>query len=76
MGAKTWMLAYVDGDATAILKSGPRLNRAAADALLAQLFPAEKWEKMEDTDLSWTCPAGNEIFIRFVPRNPVLQGGE
>ena len=42
MGAKTWMLAYVDGRAPDILKSNPQLDRAATAAMvlgaLAQLL--------------------------------------
>jgi len=63
MGAKTWMLAYVDGDAGEILKSNPQLDRAATSALAKKLFPSAKLEPMEDGDLSFTCPPGKEIYI-------------
>ncbi|MET0858352.1 MAG: hypothetical protein ABWY27_16500 [Telluria sp.] len=56
MGAKTWMLAYVDGSANKILESYPRLDRSATEALAKRLFPSEKLEAMPDGDLSFTCP--------------------
>ncbi len=67
MGAKTWMLAYVDGNAAEILKSRPALDRAAAAALAKELFPSAQLEPIEDKDLSWTCPRGGEVYIGCFP---------
>ncbi|NOQ34472.1 MAG: hypothetical protein GQ569_01070 [Methylococcaceae bacterium] len=47
MRAKTWMLAYVDGNASDILKSKPQLNRTASFMLAKQLFPSEKLEAIK-----------------------------
>ena len=63
MGAKTWMIAYVDGNAREILRAQPRLNREAASALANRLFPSERLEEMQDGTLSYTCPPDDELYI-------------
>ncbi|AXQ30426.1 hypothetical protein D0B54_17855 [Solimonas sp. K1W22B-7] len=67
MGAKTWMLAYVEGKASDHLSSDPSLDRQACAALAAQLFPAERLEPIADGNLSYTCPPDNEIYVGCFP---------
>jgi hypothetical protein len=76
MGAKTWMLAYVDGNAPTVLKSAPRLDRAAGEALAKLLFPSAPLEAMDDVDLSYTCPPGDEIFIACFPGLTIVAAKE
>jgi hypothetical protein len=63
VGAKTWMLAYVDGDAADILRSRPELDREAASALVRKLFPSETLEEIDDGDLCFTCPPDDELCV-------------
>ena len=65
MGAKTWMLAYVDGNAREILKANPKLDRAASAELAQRLFPKAKLEPIADGNLAYTCPRGR-IFTSAV----------
>lgn len=76
MGAKTWMLAYVDGDAGEILKADPRLDREASAALARRLFPSEKLEAIEDGDLSFTSPPDDEILVGCFPGLSIVAAGE
>jgi hypothetical protein len=76
MGAKTWMLAYVDGKASEILKSKPQLDRKAASALARQLFPSDKLETIDDGDLSFTCPPDNEIYVGCFPGLSIIAASE
>jgi hypothetical protein len=62
MGAKTWMFVHSDGDASEKLRSNPVLDRTATNRLVQKLFPKVKLESIEDGDLSYTCPPGNEIY--------------
>ena len=63
MGAKTWMLVYADSNAREALKARPRLDREATHRLANALFSGEKLEPLEDGDLSYTCPADDEVNI-------------
>lgn len=72
MGAKTSLLAFVEGDAVAILKSAPRLDREASRAALARLFPGEVFEPLEDGSLFWTYPPKNEVMIGCFPGLTIL----
>jgi hypothetical protein len=76
MGAKTWMLAYVDGNAIEILKSNPQLDRVATSALAKKLFPSEKLEPIDDGDLSFTCPPDNEVHIACFPGLSIIAAKE
>lgn len=76
MGAKTWMLAYVDGSASEILKSNPQLDREAAAALARKLFPSEKLDPIDDGDLSFTCPPGDEVHIACFPGLSIIAASE
>lgn len=76
MGAKTWMLAYVDGDAREILKASPVLDRAAAAELAGKLFPSEKLAVIDDGDLSFTCPRGKEIYVGCFPGLSIVAADE
>jgi hypothetical protein len=76
MGAKTWMLAIVDGSAEVILKSRPHLDRAASEALARKLFPSEALEPLPDTDLSFTCPPDDEICIGCFPGVTIVAAKE
>lgn len=63
MGAKTAILAYVDGDVAAILKTPPPLDRAAGLATLAALFPNQRWLPLADTNLIDAYPSRGEIRV-------------
>ena len=63
MGAKTWMLAYAEGDVRNVLKSHPPLDRSAGAALAQELFPSARLEPLDDGELSFTCPPGDEICV-------------
>lgn len=78
MGAKTWMLAFVDGHekASKILKSAPRLDRQASVALAEKLFPAEKLVTLTDGDLSLTCPPDDELLIGSFPGLNIIAAKE
>lgn len=76
MGAKTWMLAFVEGNARGILKSSPQLDREAASSLVSQLFPSEKLVMLEDGDLSRTCPPDNEILVGCFPGLNIITAKE
>jgi len=75
MGAKPWMLAYVDGKASEILKSNPELDRVAASELAGRFFPSEKLEAIDDGDIlagrnrflwSVTKATAPDTFVPFV----------
>lgn len=76
MGAKTWMLAYVNGSASEILNSNPTLDREATAALARKLFSAEKLEPLDDGELSSTCPPDNEIVIGCFPGLTIIAAKE
>jgi uncharacterized protein DUF6928 len=76
VGAKTWMLAYVDGRAPDILKSDPQLDRAATVTMAARLFPDEKLEPFGDGNLSYTYPPDNEVHIGYFPGLTVIAAKE
>lgn len=63
MGVKTAILAYVDGDAAAILTAPPPLDRAACLATLAALFPKARWLPLADTDLFDAYPRRAEVRV-------------
>lgn len=76
MGAKTWMLVYVDGDARSLLASKPVLDRVATADMAARLFPREKLEPQPDGCLSWTCPPNDEISIGCYPNLTIVAAKE
>lgn len=67
MGAKTSMLAIVDGDAVAILKSRPGLDRDACLATLRHLFPGQRYDALPDGDLMDTYPRRGQLYIACFP---------
>lgn len=76
MGAKTWMLAYVEGDAKEILKSNPHLDRAAVFELAGTLFPSEILEPIDDGDLLLTSPPDDEILVGCFPGLSIIAASE
>jgi hypothetical protein len=62
MGAKNWLLAYVDADADAaeILRSQPELDRAATQKLVRDLFP-DAWDTKTSGSLVFTNPPDEQI---------------
>jgi|ERR1041385_6973851 len=76
MGAKTWMLAYVDGDARELLKLQPALNREAAALLARKLYSSEKLEEIEDGDLLFTSPPDDELYVGCFPGLSILAAKE
>lgn len=76
MGAKTWMLAYLDGDAREILRTNPPIDRAATFALAKNLLPTERLYAIDDGDLSFTSPPENEICIGCFPGLSIIAARE
>ena len=62
MGAKNWLLAYVDADADAaeILRSRPELDRAATEKFVLDLYPAA-WDTKTPGDLGYTNPPDEQV---------------
>jgi hypothetical protein len=67
MGAKTWMLGYVEDGGADKFASNPQLDRQASIELAHKLFPSEKLEPIEDGSLAYTCPRGNKIYVGCFP---------
>jgi hypothetical protein len=67
MGAKTWMLVYSKGSPVEILRSNPVLDQAATSEFAKKLFPSEKITPSRDGDLSFTCPADDELVVGCFP---------
>ncbi|HUK99546.1 MAG TPA: hypothetical protein VLX29_01680 [Nitrospirota bacterium] len=76
MGAKTWMLAFVDGNAKEILRSKPQLDRDATLALVRKLFPSEKLTTLDDGDLSYTSPPDNKLLVACFPGRRIVAAKE
>lgn len=76
MGAKTWMLMYAEGDPAAILRSRPALDRAASEALLAQLFPGKRYRLAEDASLAHACPSGRNVLVGCFPGLAIVAADE
>lgn len=76
MGAKTWMLVYAQGSARDALKTLPDLDREATSKFAGKLFPRDTLEPLEDSDLSWTCPPDEELFIGCFPGVSVVAAKE
>ena len=76
MGAKSWMLAYADGNPTEILQSNPTLDRQATTALAKKLFPSDKLRPLDDSDLLSTCPPDDEIRIACFPGLSIVAAKE
>jgi len=76
MGAKTWMIAYVDDASQNVLKSNPELDRAASLELAKILFPNDNLKEIENGDLSNTCPPDNEVYIGCYPGLNIIAAKE
>ena len=76
MGAKTWMLVYSDTSAKDALARHPKLDRALTLERTQALFPGEKLIPLEDGDLSFTSPPGNELFAGCFPGVSVFAASE
>ena len=77
MGAKTWLLAYVENDsASEVLKSKPKPNRSEAVTLAKQLFPKERLQAIDDVTLLETSPPDNEIYIGCFPALQIVCASE
>ena len=76
MGAKTWMLAYMDDIAVEILKSNPQLDRTQSTKFAQQLFPTYRLEPIEDGNLAWTCPKGKDIYVGCFPKLKIVAAKE
>lgn len=76
MGAKTWMLAYVEGKADEILKTQPQLDRLAAAQVANRLFPSDRLEPIEDGTLSYTCPPDDQVYVGCFPGLTIVAAAE
>jgi len=65
MGAKTWMLAYSDGNVANTLKTRCLLDKEKTLRAIHELFPNVKLEALQDGDLSCTCPPNREIYAGY-----------
>ena len=67
MGAKTWMLVGTSASVRDTLAVNATLDRDASVRLAQRLFPREKFEPLDDGDLSYTCPPDDEVHIGCFP---------
>ncbi|NKI97016.1 hypothetical protein [Rhizobacter sp. SG703] len=67
MGAKTWMLAILDTDASKALGTRPTLDRDATARLAAELFPHEARLALPDADLTAAHPPDEHLHIGCFP---------
>jgi hypothetical protein len=51
VGAKDWMLLYTEGEIRPILQAAPAVDREAAQALVARLYPAHRIAQIKDGTL-------------------------
>jgi hypothetical protein len=63
MGAKNWMLVLGPSNLKERLAQYPPLDREAAAAAAARLFPRVKTSPIEDGTLSWTNPPDDELYV-------------
>lgn len=70
------MIAITDGNLIETLKTNPELDRTAAFDLAAKLFPDVQLEPIEDSDLSFTCPSDDEIYIGCFPGTNIVAAVE
>ena len=76
MGAKTWMLAYSDGDASKALLGNPELDREASLELADRLFPGDTHLPLEDETLTFACPPRNELLVGCYPGISIVAADE
>jgi hypothetical protein len=62
MGAKTWMIVYSDNQSSSKFRNYPKPDLEKTVSLLNRLFPNENLEKIDDGDLSFTCPRDDMIY--------------
>jgi hypothetical protein len=69
MGAKTWMIAYVDSGTKPVdvFSASPQLDRDASSKLAMELFPDMKLVPDADGSLSYTCPPRKQVFVGCYP---------
>ncbi len=77
MGAKSWMLVYSNGNAAEILQSRPKLDRQKSAEFAQQLFPAARFETIDDGNLAYNCcPRGKDIYIGCFPKLSIVAAKE
>ena len=76
MGAKTWMLAYADGNVAEALGAAPVLDRDASAALAKRLFPSAELTPLADGDLSFTSPPRAELLVGCFPGVSIVAAKE
>lgn len=77
MGAKCWMLVYSNGNAAEILQSRPKLDRQKSAEFVQQLFPAARFETIDDGNLAYNCcPRGKDIYIGCFPKLSIVAAKE
>lgn len=76
MGAKTWMLVYSQGNPEELLKSKPVLDQAATNEFAKKLFSPEKITPLREGDLSFTCPADDELVVGCFPGLTIVAAKE
>lgn len=76
MGAKTWMLAYSDGNAREALRAHRVLDRTATGRFAQELFPSENLTPLPDGNLGSTNPPNNEIVVGCFGNVKLVAAGE
>ncbi|MBX2883538.1 MAG: hypothetical protein KTR32_26525, partial [Granulosicoccus sp.] len=76
MGAKTWMIVYSDEQSSSKFKSHPKPELEKTVSLLNRLFPNEKLEKIDDGNLSYTCPSNDLIYAGYFDGIAVIAAKE
>jgi hypothetical protein len=72
MGAKTALLAFVDGDVRSALAGAPRADRAAAESLIRRVHPGYAVEPIEDGTLDHTYPPDDVTYALALPGADVV----
>lgn len=76
MGAKTWLLAYVDGSVADRLEPIPALDKEASLELAEQLFPKYSLQPTDNVDLTYTAPPGKNVFVGCFPGVSIITATE
>ncbi|GAA4569375.1 DUF6928 family protein [Planotetraspora kaengkrachanensis] len=68
MGAKAWMLLYVEGDPRPILRAAPTLDREATRTLVRRLHPGRRISEIGDgTLLLQSSPEDGQVYATCLP---------
>lgn len=67
MDVKDWMLLYADGEVGPVLRAAPTLDRAAAQAPVARLYPAHRVAADDGTLFEQADPPADSVYAGCFP---------